>query len=509
MLTLAVVAQTRGIKNVCEVDYIAGKSSGVFLLSNPQVKLINFNLNSNEARANYLKSLFANRISFLEINSSLQVESFGTENSHFKCDILMLGDDYNATYHDFILQRLIKVGASHPLIMTNIDISIWQSLHNFKPIYCDLTDRKRFCLLAVRREVQSDSAKRQCFYSLQENNTAFVEAFSDSTVARNDSHSVWIDCKYMIYTVLGAERWFNMAATMMIESLFASVRHNPPLCLVDVYIMTDKENFEALAPLVRRFNVHLHEVPRYKSQQKSSMEKLKVFSIPHIYSYLSVLFVDADVLFNIQNLGRLMAKVFSNPFKLHVYRERGYSAEAFNSEVFGPKKYWLTAREIDTYKDKGISPFNAGTFLFQPNQVMKKHFEALLKLIASYPRNETYFYEQSFMNYYFPKHDAMVYTLTEEELIMLLGTKDYPDDKEYFTLLHFTGTTGSRSKIDRMEHYLRSFMPWVRGNPPDLNQHGAKESGVCSLNWVQRGDEEEQDGDCEVMSYIFQREMKS
>ena len=66
-------------------------------------------------------------------------------------------------------------------------------------------------------------------------------------------------CKYMVYTVLGAQRRFNDLAVMMVRSLFASILRNPPTCSVDIFILTDRENFKAMQPLVDMFGVRLHE----------------------------------------------------------------------------------------------------------------------------------------------------------------------------------------------------------------------------------------------------------
>jgi hypothetical protein len=44
---------------------------------------------------------------------------------------------------------------------------------------------------------------------------------------------------------------------MMVRSLFASILRSPPTCTVDVFILSDRANFNAMQPLVNRFGVIL------------------------------------------------------------------------------------------------------------------------------------------------------------------------------------------------------------------------------------------------------------
>ena len=222
-------------------------------------------------------------------------------------------------------------------------------------------------------------------------------------------------CKYMVYTVLGAQRSFNSLAEMMVRSLFASISRSPPTCTVDVFILTDRANFNAMQPLVSRFGVRLYEVPRYENVEKSSMTKLQVFRIPQIHSYAAVLFVDIQILFNTLNLDSLFAKVVCRNSKLHVYREKP-SARDFSGEYFVLEATLLSGYEIAAYEAEKLSPFTSAVFMFQPNHIMQRHFENVLEMIAAYPKNATYFKEQSFMNHYFAKSRAVLYTITAAEL---------------------------------------------------------------------------------------------
>ena len=212
---------------------------------------------------------------------------------------------------------------------------------------------------------------------------------------RSRSFHMWMACKYMVYTVLGAQRRFNDLAVMMVRSLFASILRNPPTCSVDIFILTDRENFKAMQPLVDMFGVKLHEMPRNEDVEMSSMTKLQVFSIPHIHSYAAVLFVDMNIIFNNSlNLDSLLSTVACTVDKLHVYREQP-TARDFSSSYHGLGAIPLSANEIAAYEAEKLSPFTTAVFMFQPTKIMERHFQNVLNLIAAYPKNASYFKERT------------------------------------------------------------------------------------------------------------------
>ena len=144
------------------------------------------------------------------------------------------------------------------------------------------------------------------------------------------------------------------------RSLFASISRSPPTCTVDVFILTDRANLNAMQPLVNRFGVRLYEVPRYENVEKSSMTKLQVFCIPQIHSYAAVLFVDIQILFNTLNLDSLFAKVVCRNSKLHVYREK-HTARDFSGEYFVLEATLLSGYEFTAYEAEKLSPFTSAS----------------------------------------------------------------------------------------------------------------------------------------------------
>ena len=230
---------------------------------------------------------------------------------------------------------------------------------------------------------------------------------------------------------------------------------------------------------------------------KSSMMKLNIFTFPQIFSYTTVLFVDADFLFNLEDLESIFSLTFTNPGKLHVSREP-YGPEHFNNEFFGLDMLPVSKEEIEQYREKNITPFNAGIFLFQPNLEMKTHFDNVISLIQSYEGK--YYYEQSFMNYYFPRHDAVDFSITFQFAVSGIthNLSNY-----YPTLIHFT-RIANKLKASHMKIYVQKYMPWMdkvlnstSSGPNTLRSA----SCLLGLMWIHR-DGAMKNTDCIVINYL-------
>eukprot|EP00457_Paulinella_chromatophora_P003281 gb/GEZN01003288.1/.p1 GENE.gb/GEZN01003288.1/~~gb/GEZN01003288.1/.p1 ORF type:complete len:701 (-),score=13.94 gb/GEZN01003288.1/:114-1994(-) len=264
------------------------------------------------------------------------------------------------------------------------------------------------------------------------------------------------DCRFLVYTVLGAERWFNDLAFMMVQTLHANLIRRPSRCPVDILIMTDATNIPVLDRILSSYGVLFYATAPVSNQMLASATKLQIFQVPNITCYDSIIFLDVDILVDIRDFGVLLERVWLEPTKLHVFREK-------NNASFFAEMYWslpsleFSKPEIDALQAECITPFNAGTFMFQPNDIMRAHFANVLNLFLTWKK--TFFYEQSFLNYYFPKQRALVYSIRNEDLQLFpkVNTK-------YSALVHFTGA-GMKSKLTAMELYLEKYMKWV---PPLL-----------------------------------------
>ena len=177
----------------------------------------------------------------------------------------------------------------------------WESSNKIKSLFCHIEDRvcngyrKGWCLgrfinqqTFVLEQQQNESASTiDCDYPLppSQPEQQALQRESSSIQDRSDysPFSSWASCKYLVYTVVGADRVFNDVVSWNVKSLYASILRNPPLCKIDIVVFTDKVNFHAMAPLVKQFGIRLHEVP-YTADPVSNFVLLFINMIDSIYS---------------------------------------------------------------------------------------------------------------------------------------------------------------------------------------------------------------------------------
>jgi hypothetical protein len=124
-----------------------------------------------------------------------------------------------------------------------------------------------------------------------------------------------------------------------IQNMLSVTKHfhfvNVPYLTYLTYIRTNINIYKYI-------HTFIHTVHTYITTQ--------VFSVvPKIHSYLAVLFVDSDILFNHKNLGGLISRVLDNPTKLHVYREGNFNARDFNHGFFGLGAFPVTTEEVTSF----------------------------------------------------------------------------------------------------------------------------------------------------------------
>jgi len=126
------------------------------------------------------------------------------------------------------------------------------------------------------------------------------------------------------------------------------------------------------------------------------MNKLKLFSFEKIAEYKKVLYLDADIVFgkiDIQDVFGL--ELSTKTFYSMVHDE--CLAQTHQTFFHTIRRY--EKNEMEKFEEAKLLPFNAGQFMFIVSDVMQKHFENILYLISIWRKK--YFFEQSFMNYYF------------------------------------------------------------------------------------------------------------
>ena len=93
-----------GVETICEIGFNAGHSAGVFLISNPQARVISFDLGNfaySEEQVRYISSLFPNRLTYVKGNTQTKIKEFAMEHPSLKCDLWSIADNSPNTELNF------------------------------------------------------------------------------------------------------------------------------------------------------------------------------------------------------------------------------------------------------------------------------------------------------------------------------------------------------------------------------------------------------------------------
>jgi hypothetical protein len=277
--------------------------------------------------------------------------------------------------------------------------------------------------------------------------------------------------RYLVYTTVGFTAVYMDIAAMLFTSIKSSLRQPT----VDLAIMTSNAIY-AHVPEETKSWLHFIPCPDVTSGVASSMQKLEIFRrFAGISEYAAILFLDADILVNIDLSLLLDSKLpLLGDGELGVYEEdRTFDEWKAKSEqdwislpYFSLEERPYTTEQLDLIVHNGKRPFNAGLFLFRPSEIMRAQFESILSHISI--NTGQFFYEQSFLNYHFLLNNHSRSLFSSDVYIM------YPDTRRsYEGIIHFSDAAYSpEHKRLAILQYCRRFaphicscaMPWERTN---------------------------------------------
>jgi len=130
---------------------------------------------------------------------------------------------------------------------------------------------------------------------------------------------------------------------------------------------------------------------------KASQNKLKVFDYDRIKRYSKILFLDCDV---------ICLRDVDKIFKEDIHTDKLYTARNLDLTIRHHSTFphgfdFLGEEHIAEMSSLNQMPFNSGQFLFKASKKMREHFNNVNWFMSSW--SGEYFFEQSFMNYYFCK----------------------------------------------------------------------------------------------------------
>lgn len=188
---------------------------------------------------------------------------------------------------------------------------------------------------------------------------------------------------------------FNDPTYIKVLNIFlTSIKKYSDITKFDILILTDDATKTLLSNIegLVGFNVDYFLLPQVKDPVTASVQKLRIYEYSKISDYKNILFLDADIVC-FDNISKLFdLPILEN--KLNVVEVDGGSPVSPNHSL-----RYFTDEELEYILQNKVRPFNAGHFMFINNEKMLEHFKNVYWLYNVWPGS--YFYEQSFMNYYF------------------------------------------------------------------------------------------------------------
>lgn len=223
----------------------------------------------------------------------------------------------------------------------------------------------------------------------------------------------------------------------------------------DILFITDNYTKNKLCsiPSLNSFNVYYHIVSSIKDPVDASMQKLKIFEWDNINKYKNILFLDVDMV-AIGNVGSIFNKKYVKNDMLYS-GTHNYSQELHKTVYHTLIDY--TEDQLRNFSKKGISAINAGQFFFKNTETMRSHFENINNFIKIW--DGRYFFEQSFINYYFNLLELGDVTLFKDEFQFVSINEN--ETEKHFGLnpvfVHFMGNAcNGIGKLEFMNmHYSK------------------------------------------------------
>jgi len=194
----------------------------------------------------------------------------------------------------------------------------------------------------------------------------------------------------------------------------------------------------------------------------ASTVKTTIFDFENINNYEKILYLDADT---------IITRDISEVFGLNIQYNKIYTAYNKNLKLDTHKTSFyhgfamINDADYTVITDNNQMPFNAGQFLFKNSTKMKLHFQNVNWFMQNWPGE--YFFEQSFMNYYFCTN-ALTNSVMFDKKVKLIptgnlsntetgvvrfGNMEPPTGAEM--ILHFIGPAlNAKVKLEHIDNYM-------------------------------------------------------
>lgn len=252
---------------------------------------------------------------------------------------------------------------------------------------------------------------------------------------------------HLIYTTIGYDYNYLNCLDIFLETLtmFNDVPNFNFLLICDEKMIVTASN------IIKKYNLKSDILKMNNSEEPhiASMHKIHIFDYPKIFDYTNIIYIDLDCIFT-KSLDNIINLTLDDN-KIYVYKEQN-NVESHRHLYWSLNNY--TNEDIQFFKENNIFPFNCGFFIFKASNIMKTHFNNVINLVNNHKGE--FFYEQSFMNYYFNKNLLSDYSIINESNYFMNFNDIVPSNNP--VIIHFCGCAGNGiSKVQRMTKF-RNFV---------------------------------------------------
>jgi hypothetical protein len=217
---------------------------------------------------------------------------------------------------------------------------------------------------------------------------SLVDLVSDSVVGQ----------KNLVYFTVSGDDSYICLLEMCLKSI---IKFTPDINF-DILFITQENFVDKIRAIscLSNFLAYYHIVESPEDGIAASAQKIQIFKYKNINEYKKILYIDCDIvcvkpiceLFNIEFDPKYI-QVASNPT---------VKLDAWDTNVVFFGLGYLKPEHKKYIETSQVTPFNAGQFMFYNTERMRAHFENIIWLMSVWPG--PYFFEQSFMNFYFGLH---------------------------------------------------------------------------------------------------------
>lgn len=258
--------------------------------------------------------------------------------------------------------------------------------------------------------------------------------------------------KNLIYFTLFYNDEYIDLLKFLLKSLNNQKFKNFELLFITNNIMLEKlKNLKLLSS----FNTNFYLMENVTNSVDASMQKIKIFEWEKIDQYKNILFLDLDILV----INDISSVFENNKIKNNIF----YGATHNHSQNLHRTAYHslidYSEEQLKNFSNKNISALNAGQFFIKNTKTMQKHFENINNFIKVW--DGRYFFEQSFINYYFNLLEiADTQTLRDE--FQFVSINENECEKTFgarSVFVHFMGNAcNGIGKIEFIKKYYSKYL---------------------------------------------------